>query len=65
MARRDINQSDGFFLDQNTCDAVYLDGIIFQELSPADQAELKQRDYYGYVLNATTVPLFELTWLVG
>ncbi|EYE98074.1 SET domain-containing protein [Aspergillus ruber CBS 135680] len=37
----------GFFLDQNVCDAVYLDNIICRELSPVDEEELKQRDYYG------------------
>ena len=41
---------DGFFLDENESDAVYLDDIVFRFLSPADQDELKLQQYYGYFL---------------
>lgn len=41
---------DGFFLDENDCEALYLDDIIFQDLSPSLQDELYHQQYYGYVL---------------
>ncbi|KAI9933715.1 hypothetical protein ASPWEDRAFT_35628, partial [Aspergillus wentii DTO 134E9] len=37
----------GFFLDDNPSDSIYLDDIIFHDLTKADQHELKLRDCYG------------------
>lgn len=44
---------DGFFLDENDCEALYLDDIIFQDLSPSQQDELYHQQYYGYVLRSS------------
>ena len=38
---------DGFFLDQNESEVVYLDDIILHNLNASDQDELKHREYYG------------------
>lgn len=42
-------KADGFFLDHNPSDAVFLDDIIFQELTAAEQEDLRLHDLYGYV----------------
>lgn len=41
---------DGFFLDKNDCETIYLDDIIFRDLSPSLQEELNLQQYYGYVI---------------
>ena len=41
---------DGFFLDDNSSEAIYLDDIIFQDLDPSQKEELELQQYYGYVL---------------
>ena len=38
---------DGFFLDQNESDAVYLDDVVFQDLSVDDKEALRTHGYYG------------------
>lgn len=38
---------DGFFLDQNESDAIYLDDIVFRDLTPSDKDELELQQYYG------------------
>lgn len=40
-------KADGFFLDHNPSDAVFLDDIIFQDLTAAEQEDLKRHDLYG------------------
>lgn len=40
---------DGFYLEENESDAVYLDDIIFRDLSPSHREELSLQQYYGYV----------------
>lgn len=43
--------ADGFFLDQNESDCIYLDDIVFRDIaSPDKQEELWMNQYYGYVL---------------
>lgn len=42
-------RKDGFFLDENECEALYLDDIIFRDLDPSAQEELNLQQYYGYV----------------
>jgi hypothetical protein len=38
---------DGFFLDRNESDAVYLDDIMCQDLSVDDKEALRSHGYYG------------------
>jgi hypothetical protein len=38
---------DGFYLDSNQSEALYLDDIIFQDLNPSLQEELNLQQYYG------------------
>ncbi|KAI9376252.1 hypothetical protein BJX61DRAFT_415924 [Aspergillus egyptiacus] len=46
----------GFYLDENESESLYLDDIIFQDLSPSLQEELQLQQYYGnYQLTATGV----------
>lgn len=42
-------EADGFFLDHSQSDAIFLDDIVFQDLTAAEQEELKLYDFYGYV----------------
>lgn len=44
-----LRKQDGFFLNENESEAIYLDDIIFQDLSPILQEELNHQQYYGYV----------------
>jgi hypothetical protein len=39
---------DGFFLDVNESDAIYLDDIVYTELTAAHKKELLSRQLYGY-----------------
>lgn len=39
----------GFYLEENGSDAIYLDDIIFRDLSASLQEELYLQQYYGYV----------------
>lgn len=41
--------TDGFYLDVNESDALFLDDIIFKDLTFAEIEELIQQRYYGYV----------------
>ena len=41
--------ADGFYLDENESEALYLDDIIIKDLSPPLQEELEFQQYYGYV----------------
>lgn len=42
---------DGFILDKNESDCIYLDDIVFRDItSPDKQEELWLNQYYGYVL---------------
>lgn len=46
----DLGFLDGFFLDENSSDCIYLDDIIFRDItSPDKQEELWLNQYYGYV----------------
>ncbi|KKK14337.1 hypothetical protein P175DRAFT_0545552 [Aspergillus ochraceoroseus IBT 24754] len=46
----------GFYLDENKSESLYLDDIIFQDLSPSFQEELSLQKYYGnYQLTAAGV----------
>ncbi|KAL2853907.1 hypothetical protein BJY01DRAFT_232081 [Aspergillus pseudoustus] len=46
----------GFYLDANQPEALYLDDIIFQDISPSFQEELNLQQYYGnYQVTATGV----------
>jgi hypothetical protein len=38
---------DGFYLDSNQSEALYLDDVIFQDLNPSLQEELNLQQYYG------------------
>lgn len=39
---------DGFFLDKNGSDCIYLDDIVFRDIaSPDKQEELQLNQYYG------------------
>lgn len=41
---------DGFFLEHNESDCVYLDDIIFRDITSADKREeLALNQYHGYV----------------
>lgn len=43
-----LNQKlDGFFIDENPYDAIYLDDIVFRDLTAADNRELEKLHYYG------------------
>lgn len=42
--------SDGFYLDENASEALYLDDIIFKDLDPSLREELKFQQYYGSVI---------------
>lgn len=44
----------GFFLDKNDCETIYLDDIIFRDLSPSLQEELNLQQYYGDYQVTTT-----------
>jgi hypothetical protein len=44
-----IGKADGFYLDHNESDAIYLDDIIFRELTTAEKEELNLQQYHGYV----------------
>lgn len=46
-----LTSTDGFFLDDNDSEAIYLDDIIFRDLSASQQEELHLQQYYGYALN--------------
>lgn len=50
---RSNTTEDGFFLDENDCETLYLDDIIFRDLSPSQQDELYHQQYYGYVLHSS------------
>lgn len=39
---------DGFILDENGSDAVYLDDIIYRELTATHKKELLSQQLYGY-----------------
>ena len=42
---------DGFFLDVNEADSIYLDDIVFRDIQTAEQQEeLWLNQYYGYVV---------------
>lgn len=42
---------DGFILDKNESDCIFLDDIVFRDItSPDKQEELWLNQYYGYVL---------------
>ncbi|KAL2816897.1 hypothetical protein BJX63DRAFT_419774 [Aspergillus granulosus] len=44
----------GFYLDENQSEVLYLDDIIFQDISPSLQEELNLQQYYGnYQVTAT------------
>ncbi|OKL63442.1 hypothetical protein UA08_01982 [Talaromyces atroroseus] len=45
-----IIKKDGFFLEENESDALYLDDIIFKDFTAAEKEELIFERYYGYVL---------------
>ncbi|KAL4997624.1 hypothetical protein BDV10DRAFT_89305 [Aspergillus recurvatus] len=46
----------GFYLDENVSEALYLDDIVFRELSPSQQEELHLQQYFGnYQVMATGV----------
>lgn len=47
--RRLSKKLDGFFIDENPYDAIYLDDIIFRDLTAADNRELEKLHYYGCV----------------
>lgn len=40
---------DGFYLDENGSDAIYLDDIVFRDLTASEKEELRRYQYYGYV----------------
>jgi hypothetical protein len=40
---------DGFFLNRNEWDAIYLDDIIFRDLTTSQEEELREQQYEGYV----------------
>jgi hypothetical protein len=42
-------KTDGFFLDHNKFDAIYLDEIIFGQLTTAEKEELNSQQFYGYI----------------
>jgi hypothetical protein len=54
LRRTDILPSlsiDGFFLDVNEADSIYLDDIVFRDIHSAEQQEeLWLNQYYGYVV---------------
>lgn len=47
----EADHRDGFFLDDNESEAIYLDDIIFLDLNSSQQEELNLQQYYGYVSN--------------
>lgn len=47
---------DGFFLDENDSEAVYLDDIILQDLDASQQEDLYLHQYYGYARPTTETP---------
>ncbi|KJK67761.1 hypothetical protein P875_00109031 [Aspergillus parasiticus SU-1] len=44
-----LTTTDGFYLDENESETLYLDDIILKGLSPSLQEELEFQQYYGYV----------------
>ena len=46
---------DGFFLDRNEWDAIYLDDIIFRDLTMSQGEELREQQYNGYVPSSKAV----------
>ena len=42
------SETDGFFLDDNDSDAIFLDDIIFRELTRQEKEELNIQQYFGY-----------------
>lgn len=42
---------DGFFLDNNESDCIYLDDIIFRDIDPWEEEKLHACQYYGYAEN--------------
>ncbi|CAG8233725.1 unnamed protein product [Penicillium salamii] len=50
-----------FFLDRNRNDAIYLDNVIFQELTSDDKETLRSHGCYGY-LPFPRNKIFELTY---
>lgn len=45
---RILNHLDGFYLDTNASETLYLDEIILQDLNASKQEELEFHQYYGY-----------------
>ena len=43
------NAADGFIPDHNPHDAIYLDDLVFKNLTVSQREELKMRGLYGYV----------------
>jgi hypothetical protein len=46
----------GFYLDGNESEVLYLDDIIFQDLSPDLHEELNYQQYYGYAQEFAASP---------
>lgn len=44
-----LTTTDGFYLDENESETLYLDDIILKDLSTSLQEELEFQQYYGYV----------------
>lgn len=44
-----IGYEDGFLPDDNKSDVIFLDDIVFRELSTANKRELLSQQLYGYV----------------
>lgn len=49
---------DGFFLEENEWEVIYLDGIVFRILSPSDRDELRLQQYYGYDIFLISIHFF-------
>lgn len=52
---------DGFFLDHNDSEAIYLDDLVFRDLNDSQLEELRLGHYYGYV----TVGISFSKWTCG
>lgn len=44
-----ILRKDGFYLETNESDALFLDDIIFKDFTIAEKEELIHQRYYGFV----------------
>lgn len=44
-----ISSTDGFYLETNESDALFLDDIIFKDFTIAEKEELIHQGYYGFV----------------